>query len=77
MFLICGILCLAMMLFAYLFVPETFGKTLEDMEDHYRKICYGDEEVSPNQDQSDKTSMYSVCSVKSSMSVQTHSFLPT
>ena len=27
-------------LFMFLFVPETFGKTLEEMEDHYRKVCY-------------------------------------
>jgi len=26
--------------FAYLFIPETFGKSLEDIEEHYRKICY-------------------------------------
>ena len=29
-------------IFAYLFVPETFGKSLEEMEEHYRKICYPD-----------------------------------
>ena len=28
------------MIFAHLFVPETFGRSLEDMEDHYRRICY-------------------------------------
>ena len=27
-------------IFAYLCVPETFGKTLEEIEEHYRKICY-------------------------------------
>ena len=27
------------MLFAYFCVPDTFGKTLEDIEDHYRRIC--------------------------------------
>ena len=26
--------------FTYYFVPETFGKPLEEMEEHYRKICY-------------------------------------
>ena len=27
------------MLFAYFCVPDTFGKTLEDIESHYRRIC--------------------------------------
>jgi SP family facilitated glucose transporter-like MFS transporter 8 len=27
-------------IFAYFFVPETFGKSLEEMEEHYREICY-------------------------------------
>ena len=27
------------MLFAYFRVSDTFGKTLEDIEDHYRRIC--------------------------------------
>ena len=30
---------------AYFCVPETFGKSLEAIEDHYRKICYGDKSV--------------------------------
>ena len=34
--------CSAMALFCYLFVPETYGKSLEQIEAHYRKICYGD-----------------------------------
>ena len=29
-------------LFAYFCVPDTFGKTLEEIEDHYRNVCYGD-----------------------------------
>ena len=28
-------------IFCYMFVPETFGKSLESIEDHYRAICYG------------------------------------
>ena len=27
-------------LFAYFFVPESFEKTLEEIEDHYRRVCY-------------------------------------
>ena len=27
--------------FAYLCIPDTFGKTLEEIEEHYRNICYG------------------------------------
>ena len=28
-------------LFAYFCIPDTFGKTLEEIEEHYRNICYG------------------------------------
>ena len=28
-------------LFSYLCIPETFGKSLEEIEDHYRMLCYG------------------------------------
>ena len=28
-------------IFCYFCVPETFGKTLESIEDHYRNVCYG------------------------------------
>ena len=35
-----GVSCLSL-IFAYLYIPETFGKSLEEIEDHYRKICYG------------------------------------
>ena len=31
-------------IFCYFFVPETFGKSLESIEDHYREICYGTKE---------------------------------
>ena len=27
--------------FAYTCVPDTFGKTLEEIEEHYRTVCYG------------------------------------
>ena len=37
-------------IFAYLCVPETFGKSLEEIEEHYRRICY------PNRFKSAKTS---------------------
>ena len=51
-FLMCAISCVLYIIFACLFVPETFGKTLEDMEDHYRKLCYGnDEEIIAKADQ--------------------------
>ena len=38
-FLFSGVAAFAI-IFTLLCVPETFGKTLEEMEDHYRKICY-------------------------------------
>ena len=28
--------------FTFFFIPETFGRSLEDIEDHYRKLCYGE-----------------------------------
>ena len=35
--------CISMfaILFAYFCIPDTFGKTLEEIEDHYRNVCYG------------------------------------
>ena len=36
-------------LFAYFCMPETFGKTLESIEEHYRKICYGNELKTTNE----------------------------
>ena len=38
-FLFSGVAAFAI-IFTLLCVPETFGKTLKEMEDHYRKICY-------------------------------------
>merc|ERR1711997_75911 len=42
-------------IFCYFFVPETFGKSLESIEDHYRAICYRNKiepemplEITPN-----------------------------
>ena len=29
--------------FAYFCLPETYGKTLEDIENHYRLLCYGNQ----------------------------------
>ena len=43
-------------IFCYFFVPETFGKSLESIEDHYRAICYRNKvepeiplEITPNE----------------------------
>ena len=39
-YLYSSVACISI-IFGYLSIPETFGKTLEDIEDHYRKVCYG------------------------------------
>ena len=31
--------------FTFFFIPETFGRSLEAIEDHYRKLCYGEDKV--------------------------------
>ena len=31
----------SLVVFAYFCLPETYGKTLVDIENHYRTICYG------------------------------------
>ena len=40
LFCLFAVVAFASIIFAYFVIPETFGKTLEEMEDHYRKICY-------------------------------------
>ena len=49
-FLFSGVAAFAI-IFTLLCVPETFGKTLEEMEDHYRKICYKHSVVNSNAQQ--------------------------
>ena len=41
-FWLCAGIALFSIIFSYICVPETFGKSLEDMEDHYRRLCYPD-----------------------------------
>ena len=36
--------------FTFFFIPETFGRSLEDIEDHYRKLCYGIDENTFNKE---------------------------
>ena len=38
-FWIFSTVCFCSIIFCYFFVPETFGKSLESIEDHYRAIC--------------------------------------
>ena len=40
LFCLFAIIAFASIIFGYFVIPETFGKTLEEIEDHYRKICY-------------------------------------
>lgn len=40
MFWLFSVFGYSMAIFAYLCIPETFGLTLEDIEAHYRKVCY-------------------------------------
>ena len=39
-YLYSSVACISIV-FGCLSIPETFGKTLEEIEDHYRKVCYG------------------------------------
>ena len=43
MFYIFALVCVLGGLFVYFFVPETKGKTLEEVEEYYRMLCYGDD----------------------------------
>ena len=38
LFIIFSGVCFAMAVFCYLCVPETYGKSLEEIEEHYRKL---------------------------------------
>ena len=41
LFWIYGGIGFGLIIFVYFCLPETFGKTLEDIEKHYRTLCYG------------------------------------
>ena len=41
LFWIYGGIGFSLVIFVYFCLPETFGKTLEDIEKHYRTLCYG------------------------------------
>ena len=64
--LICSAQCIILMVFVWFLVPETKGKTLEEIEEHYRVKCYGanydQEKMSQRLDQlsaHDAVSLYS------------------
>ena len=38
-------------IFAYFCIPETFGKTLEEIEEHYRTICYSNHHLRSSSNQ--------------------------
>ena len=43
LFWINAVVAYCLTIFAYFCLPETFGKTLEDIENHYRVVCYGEQ----------------------------------
>ena len=45
LFVIFSCVAVFMIVFAYTFVPETQGKTLEEIQEYYRQLCYGDREA--------------------------------
>ena len=49
MFTLCAIAAFGMIIFAFFCIPETFGKSLEEIEEHYRRVCYGDLEETHNE----------------------------
>ena len=41
--MICTLVVIGVVAYCWMYIPETMGKTLEDIEDYYRIKCYGDQ----------------------------------